>query len=249
VTNARTARSAREKSAELRAEAARKEARRRSMLVLSAVLAVLVVAVGATILVRTAGDQKAAQVAASSRPPRNLADGGIAVGNADAAATIEVFEDFQCPACKSFEDANAAQLAAWVQAGTARVVYRPISILDRSSSTEYSTRALTAAAAVVDASPAKFVAFHTLLFANQPAENTPGLDDGQLVSFAQQVGADVPAVQTALKQRRYDTWIATVTDEFSKRGFTGTPTILVNGVRLEDWSPENLRAVVTKAAG
>jgi protein-disulfide isomerase len=249
VTNARTAKSAREKAAQMRAETARRQSRRRSLLVLSAVLAVIVVAVGATVLVRIASDDKAARAAASSAPPRNLVDGGIVVGNADAKATIELYEDFQCPACKAFEDANAAQIAGWVADGTAKVVYRPVAILDHASSTEYSTRALTAVAAVVDASPTKFTAFHAKLFANQPAENTAGLDDGQLVTLAQQSGAEFTAVQSALKERRYDTWIKKLTDDFSKRGFTGTPTVVVDGTQLKDTSPAGLAAAVRKAAG
>jgi protein-disulfide isomerase len=147
--------------------------------------------------------------------------------------------------CKSFEDANAAQLAGWVANGTAKLVYRPVAILDSATSTEYSTRALTAAAAVVDTSPAAFPAFHTLLFESQPAENTAGLDDGQLVTLAHQSGAEYKAVQTALAGRTYDSWIAGMTDAFSKAGYTGTPTVLVNGTMLKDWSPAALSAAVT----
>ena len=247
MTNARTVKNAREKAAEMRAQAARSEARRRTLVVVSVVLAVIVAAVGATIVVRTASHDKAAQAAAST--PSNLTDGGIVVGQAAAPVTITVYEDFQCPACKSFEDANATQIDGWVKAGTVKVTYRPVSILDRYSSTEYSTRALNAAAAVVDASPAAFPAFHKLLFANQPAENSAGLTDGQLVDFATQAGADANAVRTALAKRSFDPWVTTVTDAFSKAGYTGTPTVLVNGEKLTDWSPTALAAAVTKAQG
>lgn len=249
MTNARTAKTAREKAAQMRADTARQEARRRSLLVLSAVLAVLVVAVGATVLVRTMSANQAADTAASSAPPANLTDGGFSVGDADAKAVVEVYADFQCPACKSFEDANEAQLASWVADGSVRLVYRPVSILDRYSSTEYSTRSMTAAAAVMNASPAAFVTFHDLLFANQPAENTPGLTDGELVELAKQAGASVSAVQTALQNRSYDTWIRSATDEFSKKGYTGTPTIVVNGTPLTDWSPTALANAVQAAQG
>lgn len=247
MTNARTAKNAREKSAEMRAAAARAEARRRSLVILSAVVAVLVVAVGATILVRTASHEKAVQTAAST--PSNLTDGGILVGQASAPVTITTYEDFQCPACKSFEDENAAQLDEWVKAGTVKVIYRPVSILDRYSSTEYSTRSLNAAASVVTASPTAFPAFHKLLFANQPAENTAGLTDAQLVDFAKQAGADATAVEAALAARTYDPWVAKVTEDFSKAGYTGTPTVLVNGTKLEDWSAASLADAVKKAQG
>ncbi len=248
MTNARTAKSAREKSAEMRARAAREEARRRNLLVLSAVLAVLVVVVGAWVIVRSASHEQAVTAAASARPPRNLVDGGILVGDTAATVTITRYEDFQCPACKSFENQNAAQLEKMVSDGTVKILYKPVSILDRASTTQYSTRALTAAAAVVDTSPSAFPAFHKLLFANQPAEGGAGLTDAQLVALATQAGADGAAVQTALSRRSYATWIATATDDFSKAGFTATPTVLVNGTKVEDWTPAKLATAVQQAA-
>ena len=57
MTNARTVRSTRDKAAELRAEAARKEARRRSTLIAVVVAVVLVVVVGATVVVVGAAPQ------------------------------------------------------------------------------------------------------------------------------------------------------------------------------------------------
>ena len=111
------------------------------------------------------------------------------------------------------------------------------------------TSAVSLAAAVVTASPAAFPAFHKLLFANQPAENTAGLTDAQLVDYAKQAGADATKVEAALAARSYDPWVTKVTDEFSKAGYTGTPTVLVNGTKLEDWSAAALAAAVTKAQG
>ena len=52
--------------------------------------------------------------------PATGGNGSVAVGRADAPVTVVAYEDFQCPACKSFEDANAAQLARWVDDGTVR---------------------------------------------------------------------------------------------------------------------------------
>lgn len=249
MTNARTAKSAREKSAEMRAQAARQETRKRNTLVLAAVLAVLAVAVGATVLVRTATHDQAVAQAAAEAPPANVnADGGIVVGDGGAKVTITTYEDFQCPACASFEEANATQIEKWIADGTVKVEYRPIAFLDEQSTTGYSTRALVAAAAVVDKTPSAFPAFHKLLFANQPAEGSAGLDDAKLVELAGQAGGDTAAVQTALSQGKFKGWTAKVTDAFFTAKYTGTPTILVNGTQLKDWSPTALAAAVQKAA-
>ena len=248
MTNARASKTAREKSAEMRAQAARQDARKKNLLVLSAILAVLVVAVGATVLVRTMSHQKAVETAATEKPPAGLTPGnGFVVGNADAKVTITAYEDFQCPACAQFEKANREQIDAWVKAGTVKVEYRPIAFLDEASSTSYSTRSLMAAAAVIDSSPTAFQQFHTLLFENQPAEGGEGLPDGTLVDLAKQAGADGAAVQAALTNGTYKGWTAKVTDAFSKAGFNSTPTIVVNGKKVDSYAPEVLKAAVDAA--
>ncbi|HEY0699895.1 MAG TPA: thioredoxin domain-containing protein [Micromonospora sp.] len=58
----------------------------------------------------------------------------------------------------------------------------------------------------------------------------------------------------AVTSKKYDAWVATVTDQFLSRGFTGTPTIVVAGTQLTDSSggvpttAEFIQAV-TQAAG
>ncbi len=246
MTNARTAKSAREKSAEMRAQAQRDQTRQRAVIVSAAVAAVIALVVVAVVIIRTASAEKAATTAAST--PTNLVDGAMAVGKADAKVTIEAYEDFQCPACKSFEDANSEQLSTWIADGTVRVLFRPVAILDRFSSTEYSTRSLNAAAAVVSADPTAFEAFHKLLFANQPPENTAGLTDAQLIDYAVEAGVDRAAVESAITEQTYKPWTLKVTDEFSQKGFSGTPTVVVAGKKLEGFDPASLKTAVEAAA-
>jgi protein-disulfide isomerase len=214
-----------------------------------AVAALVVVVVGVVVLVQTLGHDQQARVAAASAPPANLVDNGIVVGASTAKVTIEMYEDFQCPACRNFERANAAQLAAWAKAGTAKLVYRPVAILDQSSTDNYSTRSANAAAAVVNSTPASFQKFHDLLYANQPAEGGPGLTDAQLVTYAMQAGAPQAAVQAAVAAQTYAGWVASRTEAFSTKGFNATPTVLVNGTKVTDTSADTFKALVDKAAG
>ncbi len=249
MTNARAAKSTREKAAELRAEAAKAEARRRTVMITGAVAVVVAVLVAGVVLIKTASDNAKARDVAAAAPPANLVEGGILSGNTTAKVTIELYEDFMCPACKEFEEANAAQIDGWVKAGTAKVIYRPVAILDRfSEGTEYSTRALNAIAAVMNTAPQAFPAFHKSLFASQPAENTTGLSDDQLIDLAVKAGADKATVEPAIRDLRFRTWTQTVNDAFSKAGFTGTPTIVVNGTKVENFSPANVKAAVEAAA-
>lgn len=77
-------------------------------------------------------------------PPGATQDGtGIAVGSGP--VTIDVYEDYLCPACKQFEQTSGPTLEQLVSDGKARVVYHPVAFLNRFSSTEYSTRSSAAA--------------------------------------------------------------------------------------------------------
>jgi protein-disulfide isomerase len=247
MVNARQAKSAREKAAEMRAEAARKEARGRAIAIVSAVVAVIVVAVGAGVIIQVAKHNQDTKTAAATAPPANLTKDAYIVGNTTAKVTVEVWEDFQCPACQNFESLNGAQLKKWAEDGTAKIEYHPVAILDRYSTTEYSTRALNAFAAVANAKPEAVEKFHSLLFTNQPAENTAGLPDSQLIDYAVEAGVDKAAVESAITSRKYEGWTKKVSDEFSKKGFTGTPTLVVNGKKVDDYSPDKLKAAVEAA--
>lgn len=256
MTNARTVRSTREKAAELRAQAAREQARRRSMIVTAAVVVAVLAVVGVVALVRQAQhDQTVAAAAAPSGTPRNLLpDGGIAgVSGATSAGTspvtVEMWEDFQCPACRQFEQDNHAQLESWAKQGIVKLVYEPVAFLDRASTTNYSSRSLDAAAAVVDSDPGAFQAFHDLLYANQPAEGSAGLTDAQLTDLAARAGAPRATVASALSTQRFAGWVVQRTDVFSQK-YTSTPTILVDGSEVAQGIPtaQQMRDLVTKAA-
>jgi protein-disulfide isomerase len=262
-TTPSTPATAREKAALLRAEAERTAARRRARVVTVVVAAVVALAVGAVVAVQQSRHDAA--VAAAARPagvPRNLLpDGGVAAVLAGAArppagtrpVTVELWEDFQCPACREFETAHRATLERWARQGVVQLVYKPVSFLDRASTTQYSSRAMNAAAAVVDAAPAAFPAFHDLLFTHQPAEGGAGLTDAELVDLAVRAGAPRDAVASALAGRRFQGWVGQRTEDFSRR-YTGTPTTVVDGVPLPPDDPRtvvsatSLRAAVTKAA-
>ncbi|MFN8081804.1 MAG: thioredoxin domain-containing protein [Kineosporiaceae bacterium] len=251
MTNARTAKSTREKAAELRAEAAKAEAKRRTMTITAAVIAVIAVVVVSYMLIRSAKDsadqRNAATAAAANATPANLINGGVLYGNSTAKVTIEMYEDFQCPACKNSEAANAAQIDQWVKDGSVKVIYKPVAILDHYSTDEYSTRSLNAAAAVINTKPEAYLAFHKALFEAQPAENGPGLTDAKLIELAVAAGADKAAIEPAITGQTYKGWTAKVTDAFSKAGFNSTPTIVVNGKKVDSYAPEVLKAAVDAA--
>jgi protein-disulfide isomerase len=130
--------------------------------------------------------------------------------------------------------------------------YRVISFLDRASSTDYSTRAMNAHAAVLDvAGPEVAKKFHDALFAQQPPEGGAGLSDDTLVELAIAAGADADVVEKPIRELAFEQWVKNATDAASRAEVTGTPTVLVDGERLPqagtDETLESMRAAIEKA--
>ena len=181
---------------------------------------------------------------------------GIVYGK-KAAATVEIYEDFGCPLCLQFEQATHAQLDKDVKANLAQVRFHPISILDRNSPNRYSTRAANAGLCASDAGVNQFVAFHNILFGTnakgkqvQPKEGTAGPSDAQLVALAQQAkltSAQVTTFTGCLQGNNYVPMVEALTENASKKGVTGTPTIFVNGKRLNSADLATLTAAIAAA--
>ncbi len=214
--------------------------------VLAAVL--VLVAVVAVFLVQSARTSTSSTAPVPAGTAAGTSQTAFAVGPADAPVTVDLYEDYQCPNCKAFEDSTGATLDQLVTAGTVRVIYHGMAFLDTSENDDYSTRALNAAAVVAStAGPDALQTFHDLLYANQPPEGGSGLTDDQLIRYAQQAGATGEGVAADITGVTYRDWTATATDQASKDGVTGTPTVFVGGQKLADLSPAGLSAAVTAA--
>jgi len=176
--------------------------------------------------------------------PPNATASGVPVGRADAPATIDLYVDFQCPACQAYEQQVGGTIDELVTSGAAGVVYHPVAYLDRFSTTRYSSRSSAASGCAAEAGV--FPRYAELLFANQPPEGGNGLPEEQLIALGQQAGAG-PGFAECVSSGRYAGWTAALTDEASQAGINGTPTVLVNGQEIER-SAEALRAAVEAAS-
>jgi protein-disulfide isomerase len=225
--------------------------RRRTWTVTAVVVAVLALVVGGGIALqvsRSGGDG-----GGSAEPAGTVERYAIPRGDASAPVTLTIYEDFLCPACRTVESYLKQTIDRYVEDGRVRVEYRPIAFLDQASTTDYSTRALSAAACVLDRSGRDaFVRMHDLLYANQPPEGGPGLSDEQLASLAERAGADRAVVADCIERRPFAGWIEDATDQASQNGVNATPTLLVNGEQVQfsnDEDPvETLSRAVENAA-
>ena len=162
--------------------------------------------------------------------PSVAVDDGTAFAVGTGPVTIDLYEDFMCPICHQFGIDSGATINQLVADKKVTVRYHMVAILDdRSQGTNYSIRAAGAAAEA--AQEGKFKEYFDVLYANQPEENSTGLSDAKLIELGKSVGLG-DTFATAVTNKTYDAWVATVTDTFAARGFNGTPTIVINGKQL-----------------
>jgi protein-disulfide isomerase len=157
----------------------------------------------------------------------NQDTGAITFGTGD--DEVDTYVDFMCPICGDFETQYGEQLQTAAASDAITLNIHPVSILDRySQNTKYSTRAASAMYCVAAEAPDAALTFFNSLFTNQPEENSVGLGDDELASLAEQAGAGAAA--DCIADGTYKTFVAAQT---TKHEIKGTPTVEVNGERLD----------------
>lgn len=217
--------------------------KQRSKAPLIAALLVLLILAGAitwAVLANSSKKDDVAKAAANVTVPPNgtKAKDGIVVnpGKAKAGApVVALFQDYQCPACKSLEDQVGPTLEKLANAGKIQLEYHTMTFLDGNLGNDASVRAAQAAAcADVAGSYAKY---HDTVYKNQPAQEGKGYTNEQLRStFAKDAGITgdkLVTFQACYDDKKMADWVTGTQDAASKAGVQSTPTIHVNGTKLD----------------
>ena len=224
----------------------KKDKQRRTLIqvAVAVVLIALVAAIGFSIARSNSEDTTAVPAATPSSVTQ---DGAIRIGDPNASVVVTVVEDFQCPACKQFEAISGDTLSELVADSTIAVDYKPIAILDRMSSTNYSTRAANASLCVADADISAWPTWHKTMFEQQPTEGGAGLSDDDLLGLIQLAQIDGPDLTSCITDGAYTDYVASQTQSVLDGGVTGTPTVMVNGETVSNPTPDGLRAAIAAA--
>lgn len=167
------------------------------------------------------------QITPEGRP---LADGN-AMGEPDAPVLIEVWEDFQCPACRSYSQEIEPLIAEnFVATGKVRYVFRQYPFIDDQVVTNESDQA--ANASMCAAEQGAFWDYHDMLFANWDGENDGAFSDKRLEVFAESLGLDMGAFTDCFRSNRYESEINQDLADGNRAGVSGTPSVFVNGQQL-----------------
>ncbi len=184
---------------------------------------------------------------------------GWTADDADALPTLEIWEDYQCPACAAVEVAAGDDIKALADDGLVKLLLRPATFLDRvndpadAATLNSSSRAAAAWGCAIDAG--RTGEYHSALFANHPASEGDGFTDQQLLDIGAQAGIEGEAqaqFAQCLADGTYLPWSANSQQAFNEAGVGGTPTGFLDGEELDASDlidVEGLTTRITDATG
>ena len=148
---------------------------------------------------------------------------GNTLGEANAPVTMEVYADFQCPACGQFDRTSLKEIEdKYVKTGKVKVVFNHYAFIG-----DESIRAAEASECAND--QGKFWEYADTLYNNQAGENQGAFNDAKLEGFAQQLGLNMVQFTKCMSERPHLSKVQTSTQSGSQRGVNSTPTLFING--------------------
>jgi protein-disulfide isomerase len=166
-----------------------------------------------------------------------------------AASTLVIWEDFQCPACRQFEQTMGSTVEALAANDTVHVEYRMATFLDNKfPKADYSShRAINAFGCAIEAGFGQ--KYHDIIYINQPVTEGTGYTNEVLTDFAKTAGYnDVVGFGNCVNSYKYMKWASDSGQKFYDEGISGTPTVLLDGVEATQdafKSPADFTAWIT----
>jgi protein-disulfide isomerase len=154
-------------------------------------------------------------------------------GPVDAPVVIVEYTDFQCPYCARL-GATLDQMME-LYSGKVKVVYKSFPL----TSHRYSLQAATTALAANE--KGKFWEVYKEIFANYNR-----IDDNKLKEIRNRFGLDTPEFMALMNSPEIRNRVISDRNEGIQLGVQGTPTVFINGKRLDNKRPEGFKAAIDK---
>jgi len=156
---------------------------------------------------------------------------GTAMGDPYAPVVIDVFEDFQCPACAHYtEEVERRVTETYVASGQVYYDFHQYPFLDRNSVNKESQQAANASMCANE--QGFFWEYHDILFANWNGENAGTFSDKRLIAFAETLELDIDLFTSCFEENRYQAQIQADYELGLEMGVSGTPSVFVNGEQI-----------------
>lgn len=191
----------------------------------------------------------------SSAPvPQTPANYRYAVaGSGESDLTVTYFGSWKCPHCARFSTGFLEDLVTeYVAPGRIDLVFRCLAYANGQGFLgPDAPDAARAGLAVWNAEPQSYWRYHETVMQNQPSEGKEWATADNLVAFAKAAGVSATdAVRTAVSEERYESLLTATTEQATKLGVQGTPTLVIGDQLvspLGDNGPDRTRQVIEQA--
>jgi protein-disulfide isomerase len=151
------------------------------------------------------------------------------MGDPNAKVKIDVWEDFQCPACKQYSEKIEPQvLQNYVETGKVFYTFHFFPFLDGGRGESHQA----AYAAMCAAEQGHFWDYHDMLFANWVGENAGSFTDARLIAIASAINLDMNSFTPCFQTGKYAAQVEQDYQAGGKQGVQGTPSVFVDGTLL-----------------
>ncbi|UQZ37740.1 disulfide dehydrogenase [Paenibacillus sp. PK3_47] len=201
------------------------------ILIISTIAIIAIIFVGLFMLASRDNDSASAAEFNYSEMPR--------LGSENAPVKIVEFGDFKCPACASFSIGIKPQIVQqYIEQDKAALYFANMAFIGPDSTT-----ASLAALSIYHQNNDAFWKFYDALYANQGDENKEWATADFLVELAQseKLEVDYDLLRKDIEERTYLSELQRDIQLAEDSGVSSTPTLFVNGVKVEE--PFNLDAI------
>ena len=148
------------------------------------------------------------------------------VFNSGGTEKVDIWEDFQCLHCGSFENLMGGFLQNVIKEGKVNVTFHTLAFLGVESD-----RLANGAACASD--EGKFLKYHQHFFEFQsPTENAGIWTTSYLLAQAKTIGLSSKKFVSCVTSGKYKTWLQLVNKNAFASKLTSTPTVLINDVQI-----------------
>ena len=151
------------------------------------------------------------------------------LGNPDAPVTVQAWEDFLCPACRQWTATVEPRLIdEFVKSGDVKLEFRQFPLTGHQPGS-----GMAAMASLCAADQDAFWQYHTRLFQAQD-QGQAGFTIDALVQHAESRGLNSRDLLECMSSQRYRDEVNASFNEAVALGLNATPSVLVNGIRMEN---------------
>ncbi len=173
-------------------------------------------------------------------------EGEPVLGDENAEVTMVVYEDFQCPFCKRFEEGAFQQIKSnYIDSGQVKAVWKDRPLPQLHPWAEPGAAAMECV--YREGGNEAFWNVKDQVFANQDSISTSNVES-QIKSFAADEGVSESAVQSCLDNDNPMEEVNADSTEGQNLGASGTPTVFINGEKIVGAQPySNFESVIENA--